>query len=53
MVTIRNTNDSYGDPIEFIGDTLAQAVAAMQQAIRNCGQDYSDVVITDDDYDMV
>ena len=54
MTTIRNTNERLGMPIEFTGRDLAQAVDAMQAAIRECGfahevdeDDY--VVVSDDD----
>jgi hypothetical protein len=53
MVTIRNINEAYGMPECFTGDTLADAVATMQQAIRDCGPEFVNVVVTEDDYEVV
>jgi hypothetical protein len=53
MTTIRNTNERFGDPAQFSGETLADAVAAMQATIRECGPEFSDVVVTDCDYEVI
>ena len=53
MITIRNTNDSYGDAVEFTGDSLASAVADMQATIRECGPAFADVVVSEADYEVL
>lgn len=53
MVTIRNTNDAYGDPVEITGETLESAVAEFQSGLRSCGPEFYEVVIGPDDYDIV
>ena len=50
MKTIRNTNERFGEPIEICGETLAEAVARMQAAIRDCGPEFADAVVTAGDY---
>lgn len=49
-VTIQNTNELYGDSVEFTGETLEEAVAEMQAAVRACGPELESVVVTNDDY---
>jgi hypothetical protein len=53
MVTIRSTNDRYGMPETFTGETLAEAVAVMQATIRDCGPEFADVTVTDGDYEVI
>ena len=53
MTTIRNTNEKYGDGIEFSGYTLVDAVEAMQIAVRECGPEFACVEVTDVDYVIV
>ena len=53
MTTIKNTNDAYGDPIEITATTVGDAVAEMQVAIRQCGPEFSDIVVTVADYAIV
>jgi len=50
---IRNTNELYGESVTFTGETLEQAVAEMQATIRMCGEDFSDVTVTEDDYEII
>lgn len=52
-VTIKNTNERYGDTVEFTGESIPDAVEKMQAAIRGCGDDFSSVVVTPDDYRIV
>ena len=49
-ITIRNTNESYGDAIEFTAETEEAAVNDMQEAVRACFGDH--IVVTDDDYEI-
>ncbi len=53
MTTIANTNERYGDCVEVTGTDLADAVARMQEAIRGCGPEFADVVVTEGDYEVV
>jgi len=53
MITIRNTNDRYGAPATSTGKTLAEAVATMQEAIRDCGPEFAAVEVGPDDYETV
>ena len=53
MVTIKNTNELYGDAIEFSGATIADAVSEMQSTIRACGEEFSDAIVTDEDFEIV
>lgn len=53
MVTIRNTNDAYGDPVEITGETLGDAVAEMQASLRACGPEFSEIVVDESDYEIV
>jgi hypothetical protein len=53
MIIIKNTNEAYGDLIEFEGVTLEEAVAEMEATIRACGPDFEDVIVTADDYEIV
>ena len=53
MITIRNMNENYGDQTEFSGNTLEEAVASMQDAIRSCGTEYANVEVVQDDYETV
>jgi hypothetical protein len=48
--TIRNTNERLGMPVEFAGRDLAQAVDAMQAAVRECGFAHQ---VDEDDYVVV
>ncbi len=52
-VTIRTTNDAHGDPIEITAATLEEAVALLQDGLRTCGPEFTDVTITCDDYEIV
>jgi hypothetical protein len=52
-VTIKNANEKYGDPVLWTAETLEQAVAEMQQDIRQCGDDYASVVVSECDYEIV
>ncbi len=52
-VTIRNTNERYGDPATWTADTLEAAVAEMQRDVRACGPEFADVIVTDADYEIV
>jgi len=40
MTTIRNTNDKFGSPVEFCGETLDEAVANMQVTLWACGPEF-------------
>ncbi len=53
MIIIRNTNEKYGAPETFTGETLADAVAIMQAMIRDCGPEFVGVVVTEGDYEVV
>ena len=53
MTTIRNTNERFGDPIEFSGETLEDAVQNMQVALWACGPDFELATVTPDDYEEV
>jgi hypothetical protein len=53
MTTIVNTNEWYGDAVEFTAATEEMAVAKMQAAVRSCGPGFADVVVTEDDYRVV
>ena len=48
-ITIRNTNERFGDPVEFSGDTLEDAVAEFQSCMDSLG--YGEV--TKSDYEIV
>ena len=52
-VVVRNTNSQFGDPVEFDGATEEEAVSSMQECIRDCGDEFEDVVVTADDYEVV
>ena len=52
-ITIRNINDAYGMRVTETGETLQEAIATMQTAIRACGPEFANVVVTDDDYEIV
>lgn len=52
-VTIKNTNENYGDDICFTGDTLAEAVADMQAKVRECGPEFADVEVIAEDYEVL
>lgn len=52
-VTIRNTNELYGDATEFHGDTLEEAVDDMQECLRCSGPAFAEVVVTEDDYEVM
>lgn len=51
-MTIRNTNEQYGMPVEFSGATLEAAVADMQATIRECPE-LAEAVVTEEDYEIV
>jgi len=53
QVTIINRNEGYGDPVEFYGATLEEAVADMQSVIRACDPSMSEIVVTESDYEIV
>lgn len=53
MITIRNTNERYGDPQTFTGEILFDAVDQMEQSIRECGPEFAGVVVGPDDYEVV
>jgi hypothetical protein len=53
MNTIKNTNPEYGDSITFTADNMDDAVLEMQNAIHDCGPDFQNVVITDDDFEII
>jgi LmbE family N-acetylglucosaminyl deacetylase len=53
MAIIRNNSTYYGMPETFRGATLSEAVAAMQAAIRACGPDFAQVIVTENDYDII
>jgi hypothetical protein len=53
MITIRNANSSYGMAVDFTAEDLPSAVAEMQDTIRMCGEEFADVVVTEDDYEIV
>ena len=53
MITIRNTNDKFGEPICYEGETVDAAVAVMQADLRACGDDFAAVVVTVDDYEVL
>ena len=52
MITIQNTNENYGWPTEFSGNTLEEAVASMQDSLRSCGPEFANVVVGPDDYQI-
>ena len=53
MITIRNTNDKFGDQTEFTAETLEGAVEQLQSGLRACGPEFDGVVVTEDDYEVV
>ena len=53
MITIRNENELYGEPIEFHGETIEEAIADMQSTIRQCGPDFANVIVEHGDYSVV
>jgi hypothetical protein len=53
MITIRNTNERFGDAVEFSGETIESAVAQLQDCVRSCGCDWAGTVITESDYEIV
>lgn len=52
-VTIQNMNPAYGWPIRFSGETLEDAVEAMESAIRQCGDEFASVTVTQADYIVI
>ena len=52
LVRIVNSNPSYGDAVEFVGFTIEDAVRRMQAHVRACGEDFANVVVTENDYDV-
>ena len=53
MTTIRNTNERFGDPVEFTGKTLDEAVANMQVTLWACGPEFERATVTADDYEII
>jgi hypothetical protein len=52
-VTIKNTNENYGDQVIYRAKTIEQAVAEMQRGVRQCGDDYASVTVSECDYEIV
>ena len=52
-VKIKNQNTNYGSSEIFEGQNLEAAVSEMETCIRGCGEDFEDVVVTDDDYEII
>lgn len=50
MIKIMNINENYGDQVTFVGSTLEECEEAMERAIEECGDAFSDVTVTSDDY---
>ena len=53
MITIRNTTEKFGGPVEFTAELLVDAVADMQDAIRACGPEFAGAYVSPDDYEVV
>ena len=52
-IEIRNINPHYGSDDVFIGQSLEDCVEQLQAAIRGCGDEFADVVVHDDDYEIL
>jgi hypothetical protein len=53
MITIRNTNERFGDAVEFSGETIEAAVSQLQDCVRSCGFEWAGTVVTESDYEIV